>query len=133
VTGDLGIMGHSLGGQVAFFSMAVDPRLRAGVVSCGIGTLASFEQHGISHNPAWFVPRLRSFGDVSAVAGALTGQRVMVSAGRSDPLFPWDGVREVVAAFPEGSCDFRPFDGGHELPAMAGRAALDWLLARLRS
>jgi hypothetical protein len=32
VQGPLGIVGHSLGGQVGLFNLACDPRLRAGVL-----------------------------------------------------------------------------------------------------
>lgn len=117
MAGNPGIMGHSLGGQVALFSLAFDARLSAGVVSCGVGTIAWFASHRIKHNPAWFVPGLAAAGDVPAVARALEGQRVLVSAGSSDPWFPIDGVGAVVAGFGPGVCDTHLFDGGHELPA----------------
>lgn len=117
MAGILGIMGHSLGGQVALFSLAFDARLSTGVVSCGVGTVASFASHRIKHNPAWFVPGLAAAGDVPAVARALEGQKVLVSAGSSDPWFPIDGVDPVVAVFGRGVCDTHLFDGGHELPA----------------
>lgn len=118
MAGILGIMGHSLGGQVTLFSLAFDARLSAGVVSCGVGTVASFASHRIKHNPAWFVPGLAASGDVPAVARALEGQRTLVSAGSSDPWFPIDGVGAVLAGFGPGVCDIHLFDGGHELPAV---------------
>ncbi|UKA62769.1 dienelactone hydrolase family protein [Arthrobacter sp. FW306-04-A] len=117
MTGNLGIMGHSLGGQVALFSLAFDARLSAGVVSCGVGTVASFASHRIKHNPAWFVPGLTAAGDVPAVARALEGQRALVSAGSADPWFPIDGVRAVLEGFGPGICNTYLFDGRHELPA----------------
>lgn len=130
MTGSLGIMGHSLGGQVAFFSLEFDPRLSVGVTSCGVGTLASFASHRIKHNSAWFVPGLAVAGDVPAVARTLRGQRVFVSAATSDPWFPMDGVRSVLASFGPGVCDSYFFDGRHELPAEAMELACshfaDW-------
>ncbi len=45
------------------------------------------------------------------------GQKVLVSAGSSDPWFPVDGVGAVVAGFGPGICDSHLFDGGHGLPA----------------
>jgi dienelactone hydrolase len=132
IRGPLGIMGHSLGGQVALFALAVDPRLRAGVISCGLGTIASFRAHNLAHNPAWFVPELENFGDVPAVAAALSGQRVFVSAGFRDPWFPPEGVREVVAGFAGGVCDFHPVDGAHGMPAAVSADAIRWLAERLR-
>lgn len=120
----VGIIGHSLGGQVALFGLAFDPRLTVGVVSCGLGTLASFEERRISHNPAWFVPGLAAAGDTQVVAAALHEQRVLVSAGRRDALFPPDGVEAVLAAFQPGVCSTELFDGGHELPPHVLEAAL---------
>lgn len=121
------IIGHSLGGQVALFSLALDPRISRGVVSCGLGTLASFEAARIRHNPAWFVPGLRSAGDVALVAAAIE-QPTYVAAGRVDTLFPLDGVREVLDAFRPELLTARVFDGGHSLPPQVLDAAVQHLL-----
>lgn len=128
MTGKFGIMGHSLGGQVALFSLAFDARLSAGVVSCGLGTVASFSSHRIKHNSAWFVPGLTRAGDVPAVASALHGQKVFVSAATSDPWFPIDGVRAVLAGFGPGVCDTYLFEGRHELPAEATELACSYFV-----
>lgn len=123
----LGIIGHSLGGQVALFSLALDPRISRGVVSCGLGTLASFEEARIRHNPAWFVPRLRAAGDVATVAAAVE-QPIFVAAGRADSLFPLDGVQEVLAAFRPELLTARVFDGAHSMPPHVLDAAIQHLL-----
>lgn len=133
IAGPIGIVGHSLGGQVTFFSMATDPLLAAGVVSCGIGTLESYESGNIVHNPAWYVPGLRSAGDAPIVAAAFHGQRVRVISGIEDPIFPSAGVRRVVDAFPAGVCEFFEFDGGHDFPEPLQGASLTWLASALRA
>ncbi|WP_380171306.1 alpha/beta hydrolase [Kineococcus sp. DHX-1] len=125
----LGIVGHSLGGQVALFSLAFDPRLQAGVVSCGAATVASLVRDRIPHNPAWFVPGLLPAGDLPALAATLRDQRVLVTAGAADPLFPADGVREVLDAFAPGVCTPFLFDGGHEVTEEVTAAAVEFLLA----
>ncbi|ROS37580.1 S9 family peptidase [Curtobacterium sp. PhB78] len=125
---ELGIVGHSLGGQVALFALAVDARLTRGVVSCGLGTLASFEDARIRHNPAWFVPGLTAAGDVPLVASAVD-QPVLVAARRDDGLFPLAGVRRVLDAFPPGVATTEVFDGGHTMPARITEAALRHLLS----
>lgn len=127
-----GIVGHSLGGQVALFSLAFDPRLSRGVVSCGAATVASLVRDRIPHNPAWFVPGLVPAGDLPALAAELRDQRVLVTAGGADPLFPADGVRDVLDAFAPGVCTGLPFDGGHELPADVLATAVEFLLAPWR-
>jgi pimeloyl-ACP methyl ester carboxylesterase len=125
--GELGVIGHSLGGQVALFALAVDPRFTHGVVSCGLGTLASFRAQRLHHNPAWFVPGLAAAGDVGLVAAAV-GVPVFVAAGRQDRLFPLGGVREVLDRFPSGLVTEELFDGGHTLPPAVLDAAVDHLV-----
>lgn len=126
-----GIVGHSLGGQAALFALACDPRLAAGVVSCGVGTLAGLERDRIAHNPAWFVPGLQSAGDVQLLARALADQRVRVLAGRDDPLFPVVDVEAVVASFGPEVCTYVPFDGGHSFLDPLRAESLGWLLGIL--
>lgn len=127
ITGDLGIVGHSLGGQTAFFALAADRRLRAGVISCGIGTIGSFEAMHVLHNPAWYLPGLAAAGDVPAVAAAIRDQPVFAIAGRNDSLFPFWGVQEVVRAMSGAPVDFRAWDGGHEFPPALQEESLRWL------
>jgi dienelactone hydrolase len=125
----LGIVGHSLGGQVALFNLACDSRLQAGVISCGVGTLESFERERIHHNPAWFVPGLQAAGDARLLIEATADQRLMVVAGRNDPLFPFADVERLAEELPTGS-EFVSFDGGHDFPAPERGAALRWLRGR---
>jgi dienelactone hydrolase len=132
VGGRVGVVGHSLGGQVAFFSLVCDPRLSAAVVSCGVGTLGSFESQGVSHNPAWYVPGLEAVGDVPAVAATISEQRLLVSAGSNDLLFPEYGVREVVDSLAPGVGELRTFEGGHAFPGSVRSAALGWLADALK-
>jgi dienelactone hydrolase len=127
--GGIGVMGHSLGGQVALFALAVDARLTRGVISCGLGTLASFREHAVQHNPAWFVPGLTAAGDVPLLANALERQQVFVSVGSRDPLFPMGGVREVLDGFAADVSTVELFDGGHELPGTVLEHALDFLVS----
>jgi dienelactone hydrolase len=131
VSGGIGVIGHSLGGQVAFFAAACDARVRAAVISCGLGTVASFHLTSTLHNPAWYVPGILPAGDSPAVAALAHDQHFWVSAGRADPLFPLSGVHEAVAALPRDSTTLRLFDGGHGFPPDLLDEAVDWLGDRL--
>jgi hypothetical protein len=57
---------------------------------------------------------------------------VLLTAGSGDPLFPADGVDEVVAAFAPGVCTPFPFDGGHEVTAEVTAAAVEFLVGSRR-
>ena len=121
----VGIMGHSLGGQIAFFSLATDPRISAGVISCGVATVESINIRGIRHNPGWYVPGLIAFGDSTAVATAISGQKVLVLAGSNDPLFPLEGIRSALNGFPADTCDVVFSESGHSFTEVGMRRALD--------
>lgn len=133
VTGRVGVVGHSLGAQVGLYAMACDARIRAGVLSCGVGTVRSTTAADILHNPAWYPPGIVELGDVPVVASVLSEQRVLVAAGRQDPIFPLAGAVEVVDSFRQDVVDFRPFDGVHEFTDELRASALEWLQGILRT
>lgn len=126
-----GVIGHSLGGQVGFFSMACDERLVTGVLNCGIGTVASFEPAGVLHNPSWYPPDIIAVGDTPAIATAFEGQRVLVRAGRDDELFPLSGVDEAVSAFGPGIADYDVIEAGHVFPTDRLASSVEWLVREL--
>jgi len=109
----IGIIGHSLGGQIAFFSLAVDSRISVGVISCGLGTVESLNDQGIRHNAGWYVPGIIAFGDTTAVAGGVSDQKVLVLAGTDDPLFPIEGIKAALSGFETDSCEVIFAETGH--------------------
>jgi len=128
----IGLIGHSLGGQVAFFAAACDERVRAAVISCGLGTVESFHAAGVVHNPAWYVPGIIAGGDSPAIAAVTAGQSFWISAGARDHLFPLDGVEQAVAGFPGGCAQLHVFDGEHGFPAAIADQATRWLAGELQ-
>jgi len=132
-------LGQSFGGQEALFAMAFDPRLRAGIVSCGFSLVRILVERSISHNLALYLPGMLPDLDFDTLVEGLAPRPLRIIAGLSDPIFPVDGVREVEsraraaweAASAGGSLVFRYVDGGHDLPAAELDAALGWLRAAL--
>lgn len=132
VTGPLGMIGHSLGGQVSFFATACDARIQASVVHCGFGSIESFRTMNVLHNPGWYVPGMLGHGGTEGVASAIVNQSVLVSAATDDTYFPLWGVRDAVRGFRDGVATLRVFDGSHGMPAAELERSVDWLAARLR-
>ena len=128
-------IGQSFGGQEVIFAMAFDDRIRAGVASCGFSLVRILVERSISHNFALYVPGILPDLDFDALVPALAPRSLRVIAGRSDPIYPVEGVRIVESAAREtygsaGAADriqFRYVDGGHDLPAVELDSALAWL------
>jgi dienelactone hydrolase len=120
----LGTIGHSLGGQEALWLTWFDPRIRAGVSSCGFAPLRDILAAGINHNNAMYVPGLLEVGDVEDVVGSLAPRPFLLTSGEEDRLFPIEGVRRLVArvraayeaAGGAGRFEAILFPGGHSFP-----------------
>jgi dienelactone hydrolase len=93
----LGVIGHSLGGLEALWLTWYDPRITAAVSSCGFGLLRTLVRDGINHGFATYVPGMLDVCDLDALVVALAPRAFLLTAGETDPLFPIDGVRSLVA------------------------------------
>ncbi len=126
----IGCIGHSHGGYGTLFAMAFDPRIKAGVVSCGFTTFRW------DPTPArWFrntalIPRLGGFEshmqgtpiDFHHLFAAISPRPLFISAALQDSIFPHLGDTEwmrsdVKAVYarankPENFQLFT-FEGGH--------------------
>jgi len=131
----MALLGQSYGGQQSLFGMIVDPRFRAGIVSCGFSLVRLLVERRISHNLALYVPGLLPDLDFDNLVAAIAPRPLTVIAGRRDAIFPVDGVEIVEAsarrAWQEAGAPealrFHYADGGHDLPAGALAEALAWL------
>ncbi len=93
---NIGVMGISGGGMHAFFSAAVDPRIKAAVIS---GYFCNWRHSILSifHCTCNFVPGLLELGELSDLAGLIAPRPVMVEHGIRDDIFPIARVKETVA------------------------------------
>lgn len=94
-------IGHSGGGTVTLMTAALEPRLRAAVVSAYLCAWSE-SLYGIGHCPCNYVPglaRLADCGDIGALAAPLP---LLITAGASDPIFPLTGVKRAFATVSDG-------------------------------
>ena len=90
------IMGHSGGGAAAYYSAALEPRIKAIIASCSV---CSFEKSiaVISHCVCNHIPNMLRFFETGDIAGLIAPKPMVIAAGMVDPIFPIDGVRDAYA------------------------------------
>lgn len=131
----LGAMGISGGGMQTFFSTALDPRIRACVVSGYFCTLRH-SIFGMHHCTCNYVPGLHRFGEVYDMAGLIAPRPMLIEAGTHDSIFPIAAVEESVARAQEiyrlfsaqDRLETDYFEGRHRI---SGRRAYDFLWEKL--
>ncbi len=136
----LAALGQSFGGQEVIFGMLFEPRLRAGVASCGFSLVRLLVERALSHNLALYLPGMLPALDFDTLVPAIAPRPLYVIAGRQDAIYPVDGVEAVeartrAAYAGAGAADalvFHYVDGAHDLPPDALATALAWLGRALR-
>ena len=130
----IGAVGHSLGGQETLWITWYDRRIRAGLSSCGTGTLASVFRANIIHNYALYLPGMQAICDVDEVAAEIAPRGLFLTNGRYDSEhFPMDGV-DTIRARCTGNEGFRAlvFDGKHAFPDEVKAQGYAWLEEKLK-
>lgn len=136
----IGTIGHSLGGQEATWITWYDERVKAGVSSCGIGTLKSIYENNLTHNFALYLPGFLNVCDTDGLVSSLCPKAFLMLSGEFDyPHFPLEGVRAIESAaekaYRENGVEeqFRSvvFDGKHVFRDSEKELAYGWLAEKL--
>ena len=127
----IGIMGGSGGGAVALFAAALEPRLRAAVMS---NYFCTFRDSilAMPHCPCNYIPGLLQDGEMYDIAALIAPHPLLIVTGSEDPLFPLPGVLEAyghlrgtyTALGAADRLDKDVFAGGHQIN---GAKAYDFL------
>ena len=130
------VMGNSGGGTVAWYGLAVEPRLRGGILGSCFATVAS-SIGSIDHCADNYLPGMLEWFDFADLAGAVAPRPVTIVMGDQDPIFPAAGVRAAydhAAAIYDAAGGARDAvrlvfgDGGHQFfPALAWPAFVEML------
>jgi dienelactone hydrolase len=141
----IGCIGHSLGGHNTMFTMAFDPRIKAGVSNCGFCSFPTYMKgnlKGWAHDG--YMPRIRTAYelkpekmpfDFPEVVAALAPRAFLAIAPTRDHNFDMDGVKDCIkAARPVYEllgakaklAELYP-EGDHNFPDDSRKAAYEWL------
>jgi plasmid stabilization system protein ParE len=123
----VGCIGISGGGTCTLFAAALEPRIRAALVS---GYLNTFRDSilSLAHCMDNYVPGILNWAEMYDVAGLIAPRALFAESGERDPIFPvaasresFARVKKVYAAFEaEANVDQEVFAGGHTFRGVRG-------------
>jgi dienelactone hydrolase len=133
----VGCMGISGGGTVTTFAAAIEPRIRAAMIS---GYLNTFRDSvmSLSHCIDNYVPGILNWAEMYDVAGLIAPRPLFVESGMKDDIFPVEAskasfarVHKVYEVFDAAElAQHEVFDGVHSFYGVRG---LPFLAEHLRS
>jgi hypothetical protein len=131
----VGCMGISGGGTCTTFATALEPRIRAAMIS---GYLNTFRDSvmSISHCIDNYIPGILNWAEMYDVAGLIAPRPLFVESGERDDIFPiaasrasFERVKKVYQAFDAGALtEQETFDGPH---SFWGKRGLPFLAKHL--
>jgi len=131
----VGCMGCSGGGTVTLFSAALEPRIKAALVSSYLNTFRDSIM-SVSHCIDNYVPGILNWAEMYDVAGLIAPRPLFAESGERDNIFPvaasrasFARVRKIYEAFDAGALtEHEVFDGPH---SFWGKRGLPFLAKHL--
>ncbi|MBI3912095.1 MAG: acetylxylan esterase [Armatimonadetes bacterium] len=107
----IGLMGISGGGTITLFGMALEPRLKACLIS---GYFSTFRDSimSLSHCVDNYIPGILQYAEMWDVAGLIAPRPLFVESGHEDPIFPEAATRY---AFEQAGRIWRVWDAADRL------------------
>ncbi|SER51744.1 Dienelactone hydrolase [Gracilibacillus ureilyticus] len=127
--GRIGMMGFSGGALVTAYTAALDPRVKATVLT-GFTNTFKGSIMSMRHCIDNYVPGILNYAELPEWIALIAPRGLFVEAGINDPLFPNKHVKEAITVLEEAyqsrpeKFSYDMFEGGHEI---SGRKAYDWL------
>ena len=114
-------MGNSGGGTATYYAAALEPRLAGAMPSCAV---CEFRMSitPIDHCVCNYVPGLLNWFEMGDLGVLIAPRPLLVVAGRTDPIFPLEGVRKAFSTIEQAyaragapaSCRLLVGEGGHQ-------------------
>lgn len=90
----IGIVGQSGGGTATYYAACLDPRIKVVMPS---GCVCTFRDSitAMAHCACNYIPGIAKYMDMGDLAALIAPRKLIVVAGRHDPIFPINGVEKA--------------------------------------
>jgi dienelactone hydrolase len=132
----VGVFSHSGGSLWSMITMALDQRIKAGVL-CGYANTFTDSVLAVHHCACNFAPGLLAIAEQPDLLALAAPRPLFLELGADDPIFPASGFRSAVESVSKVYTDLGAANHLHTdlVPglghAVSGRSSIDWLARTL--
>ena len=131
---NIGVIGHSLGGQEAIMTEWYDKRIKVGASSCGLSMMKDIIDNEIIHSFFLYIPNMLKYCDFDEIIKEITIDRklIMTSGLRDERHCPISGIKTIEQN--NNNPNFRSiiFDGDHSFGDAEKKIVYDFLDKELK-
>ena len=91
---NIACMGNSGGGTAAYYAACMDERIKLVMPSCSVCTYKD-SICAMHHCVCNYIPGIVQYMDMGDLSAAIAPRKLLVVAGKDDPIFPKDGVEKA--------------------------------------
>ena len=113
---NIGVIGHSLGGQESIWIQWFDERIKAGVSSCGVSMIKDIIDNKILHNFYLYIPNMLEKCDIDELIYEITLKRklLILSGLKDENHFPLSGIKKIEDRVKNSNFKSIQFNDGHK-------------------
>ena len=131
---NIGVIGHSLGGQEAIMTEWYDKRIKVGASSCGLSMMKDIIDNEIIHSFFLYIPNMLKYCDFDEIIKEITIDRklIMTSGLKDERHCPISGIKTIEQN--NNNPNFRSiiFDGDHSFGDAEKKIVYDFLDKELK-
>ena len=137
---NIGVIGHSLGGQETLWLMWYDKSIKCGVPSCGFTKIKDIVDKKIIHSFSTYIPNFFKYGDIDDIVSFVAPRAFLMISGENDEIFPINAVKEIEVKANKSYLKIKSqnnfkalyFKGNHSFPKQMRQKAYEWFDLHLK-
>ena len=131
---NIGVIGHSLGGQEAIMMEWYDKRIKVGASSCGLSMMKDIIDNEIIHSFFLYIPNMLKYCDFDEIIKEITIDRklIMTSGLRDERHCPISGIKTIEQNNNNANFKSIIFDGDHSFCDAEKHIVYDFLDKELK-
>ena len=101
----IGMTGVSGGGEMTFYTSALDERIKVAAVGCFLTSYNQFLRYGGRHCMCNYLPDIIRYAEEFEIGALIAPRPLLILNGENDPIFPIEGTEDTYEQLKQSYCN----------------------------